>query len=215
MAQPLCNTLQIHTKCTSACPAWLAECKDMFSLFTKEREPAPETVLPPAQRMRAMDLPERMAFRRELAEQAVRDALRELGVAPAQYRFRVMPLDARHHRYLVTLDVAADLAPRAAGRVLQPFEVEAWLCRHAREHYALVFEGIYWRTGQEGPALARRPAPRPVASTMPQAWELVSEEEKEALMEAIRAGTGRPMLHVGELSYSTDMAPLDGPLTEP
>ncbi len=187
----------------------------MFSLFNKERGHAPETVLPPAQRMRAMDLQERMAFRRELAEQAVREVLRELGVAPAQYRFRVMPLDARHHRYLVTLDVAADLAPRTAGRVLQPFEVEAWLCRHALEHYALVFEGIYWRTRPEGAVLARRPAPRPVASVMPRAWELVSEEEKEALMQAIRAGTERPVLHVGDLAYSTDMAPLDGPVTKP
>lgn len=183
----------------------------MFSLFNKEPQGTPETVLPTAQRMRAMDLPQRMAFRRELAEQAVREVLRELGVAPAQYRFRVMPLDARHHRYLLTLDVAADLAPRVAGRVLQPFEVEAWLCRHAREHYALAFDGIYWRTSQEAPAQARRPAPRPVSLAIPRAWELVSEEEKEALMEAIRAGTERPVLHVGDLAYSTDRAPLDGP----
>ncbi len=187
----------------------------MFSLFNKEREPTPETVIPAAQRMRAMDLPQRMAFRRELAEQAVREVLGELGVAPVQYRLRVLPLDARHHRYLLTLDVAADLAPQAAGRALQPFEVEACLCRHAREHYALAFDGIYWRTHPQAPVPARRPAPRPSARAMPRAWELVSEEEKEALMEAIRAGTERPVLHVGDRAYSTDMAPLDGPTTGP
>lgn len=181
----------------------------MFSLFRKGGRRSPETILPSALGSRAMNLQERMAFRRELAAQAVRDSLQSLGVAASQYRFRVLPQDARHHRYLVMLDIAADFEPRAAGRVLQQFEVEARLRRHAQEHYALVFEGIYWRLNQGAPAFERRQPERQTALSPP--WELVSEEEKQALMDAIRAGEELPVLHVGELEYHTDMAPLDEP----
>ena len=40
-------------------------------------------------------------------------------------------------------------------------------------------------------------------------YQLVSEEEKQALMEAIRQGSELPVLHVGDWEYQTDMAPLE------
>lgn len=44
--------------------------------------------------------------------------------------------------------------------------------------------------------------------------QLVSDEEKQALMEAIRQGNELPVLHVGDWEYQTDMAPLDGTGTQ-
>ena len=185
----------------------------MFSLFRKG-ESAPETLMPTAQRGRRMSLEERMAFRRELAEQVVRESLEVLAVPATQYRLRLMPLDPRHHRYVLMLDVAPGFAPQQGGRAWVESEVEALMRRHAYERYGLTFEGIYWRASaqEQSPLERRRAHLRPVLTSGDQRpWQLVSDEEKEALMEAIRVGSELPVLHVGELEYQTDMAPLEAP----
>jgi hypothetical protein len=185
----------------------------MFSLFRKGTT-SPETIMPGAQRARRMSLEERMAFRRDLADQLVRESLQALAVTSEHYQFRLMPLDPRHHRYIVMLDVAQGFAPRQGGRAWSEAEVERWIRRNAYERYGLTIEGIFWRTGEDvtapelrgrsritgrsgGPAEAQRP------------WQLVSDEEKQALMDAIREGSELPVLHVGELEYLTDLAPLE------
>ena len=188
----------------------------MFSLFLK-RPSAPETVMLTAKGTRRMSLEERMAFRRELAEQVVRETLQELAVRGTDYSLRLMPLDPRHHRYIVMLDVAPGFAPSQRGQAATESEVESRIRRNAYERYGLSLEGIYWRAGaQQQAAFERRGSDRTGSSpTLAQEglrpWELVSDEEKQALMEAIREGGELPVLHVGELEYLTDMAPLDAP----
>ncbi len=188
----------------------------MFSLFRK-RPSAPETVMLTAKGTRRMSLEERMAFRRELAEQVVRETLQELAVRGTDYSLRLMPLDPRHHRYIVMLDVAPGFAPSQRGQACTESEVESRIRRNAYERYGLSLEGIYWRAGaQQQAAFERRGSDRTGSSPMLaqeglRPWELVSDEEKQALMEAIREGGELPVLHVGELEYLTDMAPLDGP----
>lgn len=183
----------------------------MFSLFRKSAS-APETVMLSAQGTRRMNLEERMAFRRELAEQVVRESLRELAVPATGYSLRLMPLDPRHHRYLVMLDVARGFAPSLRGQACTESEVESCIRRNAYARYGLSFEGLYWRAdAQQQAAFERRGSSPALAQQGLCPWELVSDEEKQALMEAIRAGNERPVLHVGELEYQTDMAPLEGP----
>jgi hypothetical protein len=185
----------------------------MFSLFRKTAA-APETVLPGTPRGRRMSLAERIAFRRDLADQVVRECLQTLSVMASQYRHRLMPLDPRQHRYVVMLDVAAGFAPRQDGRAWVETEVEALMRRHAYERYGLSFEGIYWRVGaqEDTQPLERRGHLHAVPRTGDsRPWQQVSDEEKQALMEAIREGSERPVLHVGELEYQTDLAPLDDP----
>lgn len=185
----------------------------MFSLFRKVAS-HPETVMPTAQRGRRMSLEERMAFRRDLAEQVVRESLEGLSVSAQQYRLRLMPLDPRHHRYVVMLDVAPGFAPQQGGRAWVESEVEAWMRRQAYERYGLTLDGIYWRANaqEQAPLERRRAHLRPVLTVVDQhPWQLVSDEEKQALMEAIREGSELPVLHVGELEYQTDLAPLEAP----
>lgn len=188
----------------------------MFSLFRKSPS-APETVMLSAKGTRRMSLEERMAFRRELAEQVMRETLQELAVPAAQYSLRLMPLDPRHHRYIVMLDVAPGFAPSQRGQACTESEVESRIRRNAYERYGLSLEGIYWRAGiRQQAAFERRGSDRTGSSpTLAQEglrpWELVSDEEKQALMEAIREGSELPVLHVGELEYLTDMAALEGP----
>lgn len=188
-----------------------AESVFMFSLFRKSTS-APETVMLSAKGTRRMSLEERMAFRRELAEQVVRETLQELAVRGTEYSLRLMPLDPRHHRYIVMLDVARGFAPGLQGQACTESDVESRIRRNAYERYGLSVEGIYWRAGvQQQAAFERRGGSPTLAQEGLRPWELVSDEEKQALMEAIREGNELPVLHVGELEYMTDMAPLEGP----
>lgn len=181
----------------------------MFSLFRKGATP-PETIMPSAQRGRRMSLEERMAFRRDLADQLVRECLQALSVTSEHYQFRLMPLDPRHHRYIVMLDVSPGFAPRQGGRAWSETEVENWIRRNAYERYGLTVEGIYWRTGEDGATgRTRVPGRAGWSAESQRPWQLVSDEEKQALMDAIREGNELPVLHVGELEYLTDLAPLE------
>lgn len=186
----------------------------MFSIFRKSGDAPPETVMLSAKGTRRMSLEERMNFRRELADQVVRETLRELAVKATDFRFRLMPLDPRHHRYIVMLDVAPGFAPSLRGQACTENDVESRIRRNAYERYGLTFEGIYWRAGAgQQAAFDRGGSARAASITAPglRPWELVSDEEKQALMEAIREGSELPVLHVGELEYATDLAPLEEP----
>lgn len=179
----------------------------MFALFRKRCKASPETLSPNSMLPRRMDLEERKAFRRELLDRVIRESLLELEVGSSMYRLRIMPLDIRHHIFVALIDVGRRFRPRRAGRAWDDPETESWIRRRAYERFGLQLEAIYWRTeatveSTRSPALA---AAGPVHPN----YQLVSEEEKQALMEAIRQGGELPVLRVGDWEYQTDTAPLD------
>lgn len=184
----------------------------MFSIFRKHDDSSPagaaSTLMP-----RRMDLEERKAFRRELIDQVIRESLRSMAVPTDHFRLRLMPVDARHHRFIAMLDVAREFEPRHAGRVCELEAVEVLICQGAWERFGLTIEGIYWRvgarTGSQPHGLVRSTSSAPAVGTERRPWQLVSEEEKQALMDAIRLGNEMPVLHVGDWEYQTDMTPLD------
>jgi len=181
----------------------------MFSLFRKSPGASPETISHHSMLPHRMDLEERKAFRRELLDRVIRESLLALEVAAGMYRLRTMPLDARHHRFVAMIDVGRHFQPRRAGRAWDDPETERWIRKCAYERFGLQLEAIYWRTG-DTLAPSRSVAMAAAAPAHPY-YQLVSEEEKQALMEAIRQGSELPVLHVGDWEYQTDMAPLDGP----
>lgn len=179
----------------------------MFALFRKRRGTSPETLSPNSMLPRRMDLEERKAFRRELLDRVIRESLQDLEVTSSMYRLRIMPLDMRHHIFVAMIDVGRHFQPRHAGRAWDDPETEGWIRKRAYERFGLQLEAIYWRTGATLES-ARSPALATAGPAHPH-YQLVSEEEKQALMEAIRQGGERPVLHVGDWEYQTDMAPLD------
>ena len=185
----------------------------MFSIFQKRpREFAAETVSPNSLLPRRMDLEERKAFRRELLDQVIREGLLALDVSPSTYRFRIMPLDVRHHRFIAMIDVSNSFHPRRTGSAWTFADIETLLRKNALERFGLLLDGIYWRAGmlaEEAPGAGISADTRASLADLHPHYQLVSEEEKAALMEAIRQGSDLPVLHVGEWEYQTDMAPLD------
>lgn len=184
----------------------------MFSLFHKDKDHdvGGETVSPNSLLPRRMDLEERKAFRRDLLDQVIRESLQALEVTPGMYRFRIMPLDVRHHRFVAMIDVAHNFRPRRAGGAWNFPDIEAFIRKSAFERFGLRLEGIYWRVGATTAAFERRGLEQGAGITQPPSpYQLVSDEEKEALMEAIRQGSELPVLHVGDREYHSEMAPLD------
>ncbi len=179
----------------------------MFTLFRKRRNASPETLSPNSMLPRRMDLEERKAFRRELLDRVIRESLLDLEVGSGMYRLRIMPLDMRHHSFVAMIDVGRHFQPRHAGRAWDDPETESWIRKRAYERFGLQLEAIYWRTGAT-PESARSPTLAAAGPAHPH-YQLVSEEEKQALMEAIRQGSELPVLHVGDWEYQTDMAPLE------
>jgi hypothetical protein len=205
----------------------------MFSFFRKNKvnkraESAPDSL--PVR----MDLQERKAFRRELLYQAIRESLLSLEVISSMYKFKVMNIDERHHRFIAMVDVTKSFQTHKSSKVRSFADIEAFIKQNTFERYGLILEGIYWRVSASESPFERktREADSPAAASEILAkskhgevvgdvrnanlhlarnqYQPVSEEEKEALMKAIRKGASLPVIHVGDREYESERAPLDG-----
>ena len=117
-----------------------------------------------------MTLEERMAFRREMVFEAMREVLVKHGLPPLSYKLNVARLDSRGHRYAVMVD----LVPQLAGRVVdspgewQTMEMQA--TETASSRYRVKISNVYWRLESQGfsaahhveLSAARVPEPVPV-----------------------------------------------------
>lgn len=82
------------------------------------------------------------SMHRELLYAIVRECMANAGVVSAGYRFKVLSLDSRGHRFLVMVD----LAPASAGELAQPAKVEDSIARIASTRCGIRVMGVYWRT---------------------------------------------------------------------
>lgn len=102
----------------------------------------------PGQKLMTLD--ERMAFRREMVFEAMREVLVNHGLPPLSYKLNVARLDSRGHRYAVMVD----LVPHLAGRVVdapgewQVMEVQA--TQTATSRYRVKIANVYWRLESHG-----------------------------------------------------------------
>ena len=198
----------------------------MFGLF-KQKSPAtmpfgpePLTDIGP----RRMTLDERKQVRREMVYQSVRENLVLLEIISGMYKFKAVGLDERQHRFMVVIDVATGFVAKRAGSVMRLNDVEKFLAERTFAQYGVRIDAIYWRfhpgisnfvrgsrPGDNNKA-APKPAPAPVqrAAIKPVSrHEPVSAQEMQAFEQAIARGVKPPPLHLGELEYHSDLAPLE------
>ena len=131
----------------------------------------------PGQKLMTLD--ERMAFRREMVFEAMREVLVQHGLPPLSYKLNVARLDSRGHRYAVMVD----LVPLLAGRVVDsPGEwqvMEDQASQTAVSRYRVRIANVYWRLEPQGfsaayhagtatTVLPPKPAPVHVAPTLVQ-----------------------------------------------
>lgn len=220
----------------------------LFSFFRSKppKKPPVEKVSPseaPATQMglgvsQRMTLEERKNFRREMLYQSIRETLLSMNVIGSMYKFKVMPVDERHHRFVAMFDVGKTFILGDSARNHNFGDLERAMRTNAYKRYGVVIEATYWRvndwenqfeqknrvtdTATVPNATPNRPAPPPALTTRRVAAAAiaanpvtphiddVSEDEVKAFMNALTKGKAPPPLHVGEKEYESDAAPLDG-----
>ncbi len=205
----------------------------MFA-FLKRRPPTPPPAAasPPANAVQRMDLDERMAFRRERLYQSIRETFLSMEVVSHMYRFKVMPVDERHHRFIAMIDVAKSFVTGPKSKTKSFAAMEQNMRLNTYKRFGILIDGIYWRVSEtedqfERHSRASDPARVPSAlhvsdddamvvldnttgALSRDGYQEISQDEREAFMEALRRGAVLPAVHVGEKEYQSDLAPLDG-----
>ena len=206
----------------------------MFSIFKQifKKEAVSGDIHPDT--VNRMSLQQRQAYRQEMLYQAVRETFQALEVVPSMYKFKVMPVDTRHHRFIAMIDVAQSFVVGKDGRTMSFADVEKWMRTHTFDRYGVLIGGVYWRVSEtverfeaqsrasDAPTAnaasvmqARKPAAKVPEQDQGNArlarekFQPVSAEEAQAFREALNRGVAPPPVHVGHLEYKSDLAPLD------
>lgn len=206
----------------------------MFAFLRRFQRPAPVSAHgveePSIQRM---NLEERKAYRKERLYQSIRESFLSMEVVSDMYRFKLMPVDERHHRFIAMVDVAKSFAAGAHGKGKSFAAMETNLRTHAYKRYGVLIDGVYWRVSETEDQFERRtragdPArsgcfepPKPLASVgshrqspapvlSRQKYQPISPAEQAAFMEALQRGKAPPAVRVGEQEYQSDLMPLEG-----
>ena len=183
---------------------------------------------------RRMDLEERKAFRREMLYQSIRDTFLSMEVIGSMYKFKVMPVDERHHRFIAMIDVAKSFVTNKENRLRSFSAIEQQMRLNTYKRFGILVDGTYWRVSEtesqfemHAPRAGEQQGEAKVAARSNSATEQataqsrmstiggsdfqpISEEETRAFMAALKNGYTPPALHVGDMEYQSDLAPLDG-----
>ncbi len=194
------------------------------SLFSSKPDPSGESLSRDSGQTRgpetapiAMNLEERMSFRRELLFETIRASLAARAIAPGSYRFKVMRTDKRGHRYVVMLDMSPAFMESAQGQHRQRVETAAALTHNAQQQYGLIVMGVYWRSDdtldETAPGATR--AANPDASQAARTGQPLSNVQKYEHASAADLATfeatwqKNSAINIGGRSYSSDLAPLE------
>lgn len=179
----------------------------MFS-FLNRQSPKPDAApdsTPPETDPARMSLAERMAYRREMLYQSIHESLQQLQVISSMYKFRVMNLDVRQHRFVAMIEVTHSFDPRMSGLTAGFSQVEAFIRKRVQARSDLSLEAIFWRVNE-------------VESAFVHARRTWSEPGHEVPDEARPAGVRPPIgntqpgplgaISVQHLDYESDLTPL-------
>ncbi|HNV59467.1 MAG TPA: hypothetical protein PKH72_07415 [Rhodoferax sp.] len=211
----------------------------MFSLFRSKKESAAAAEAAVANAKR-MDLEERKAFRREMLYQSIRESFLSMEVIGSMYKFKVMPVDERHHRFIAMIDVAKSFVTGKEARTKSFAALEKLMRANTYKRFGILIEGTYWRVSESESQFEHVPRQRsrsadvagagisvatphsesvhvsaadhrsPEPGAPRHAYQPVSDDEAKAFMEALRNGLAPPVVRVGDQEYQSDLAPLDG-----
>lgn len=211
----------------------------MFSFLRRKKQQAPADVAAAVEaHAKRMDLEERKAFRQEMLYQSIRESFLTMEVIGSMYKFKVMPVDLRHHRFIAMIDVAKSFVTGKDAKTKSFAALEKLMRSNAYKRFGVLIEGIYWRVSEtesqfdrlsrtadgaesvvNGTPAAAMIRHRPAGPTIQQgdgdqplarhAYQPVSDDEARAFMEALQNGLTPPVVRVGEWEYQSDLAPLD------
>ena len=204
----------------------------MFSFFrSKKKLAAPVDAT--AVHSNRMTLDERKAFCQEMLYQAIRESFLSMEVVASMYKFKVVPVDERHHRFVAMIDVAKSFVAGRDSKTKSFAALEKTMRANAYKRFGILIDGTYWRVNESESQFERYSRVTDPAGTAPgsvmknsapsdadhgdaiaslarQPYQPVSDEEANAFMDALRGGRSLPAVQVGQREYQSDLAPLDG-----
>jgi hypothetical protein len=204
----------------------------MFSFFRSKKKlavPVDAAVV----HSNRMTLEERKAFRQEMLYQAIRESFLSMEVVASMYKFKVVPVDERHHRFVAMIDVAKSFVTGRESKTKSFAALEKMMRANAYKRFGILIDGTYWRVsesesqferysrvtdpaGMAPESISKSSGPSDgdhgdaIATLARQAYQPVSDEEANAFMDALRGGRSLPAVQVGQREYQSDLAPLDG-----
>lgn len=205
----------------------------MFA-FIKKKTPPAKLEMDPSANARRMDLEERKAFRKEMLYQSIRDTFLSMEVIGSMYKFKVMPVDERHHRFIAMIDVAKSFVTNKENKLRSFSAIEQQMRVNTYKRFGILVDGTYWRVSEtesqfemhapragevqgearvgarNNPGAAQVATQSRMASIGGSEYQPISDEETRAFMAALRNGYTPPPLQVGDMEYQSDLAPLDG-----
>jgi len=190
----------------------------MFSFLKKlspQRNEAPDST-PAETDPERMTLDERMAYRREMLYQSIRESLLQLQVVSSMYKFRVMNLDARHHRFVAMIEVTNSFEAKMGGISVGFSQIEEFIRKRAFERHGISLEAIFWRVNETESSFVRtrRTGDSPNAAppdTNPARQREVPGDAAGAgqrLARAIKDDSQLAGVSVEHLDYQSEHAPL-------
>lgn len=96
----------------------------------------------------AMTLSERMAFRRQVVLESVREVMSNHGLLSPGYQASVARRDTRGHQFAVMIDVLSDVAGRVVDSPGELNAMEMRIAENASRRYRIKVTGVYWRVVQ-------------------------------------------------------------------
>jgi hypothetical protein len=199
----------------------------MFSLFRSKATPKEKAAELPAASSKRMDLEERKAFRQEMLYQSIRETFLSMEVIGSMYKFKVMPVDERHHRFIAMIDVAKSFVCGKEARTKSFAAIEKLMRTATYKRFGVLIVGTYWRVSETEDQFERVARASDAAGTPPpssdrprrtakaeqaqarHAYQPVSEDEAKAFMDALQNGLAPPVVRIGDMEYQSDLAPLD------
>ncbi len=205
----------------------------MFSFFKLFKgKPAAPTVAAKTSAQASgqrMTLEERKAFRQEMLYQSIRASFLSMEVLANMYKFKVMAVDERHHRFIAMIDVAKSFVTCKDSRTKSFSVLEQTIRADAFKRFGIRIDGTYWRVSEteeqferysrvgDKPGAVHAPKAQPAVSEPAaarkplarQAYQPVSDAETVAFMAALSSGKSLPAVRVGEREYQSDLMPLD------
>lgn len=192
----------------------------MFSFLKRlapQKTQAPDST-PAETNPERMTLPERMAYRREMLYQSIRESLLQLQVISSMYKFRVMNLDPRHHRFVAMVEVTNSFEAKMDGLSVGFNQIEEFIRKRAFERFGISLESIFWRVNETESSFvrSRRAGDSPDAAPTTRQREVLGDVSG-ARQRLARAQQIEPAHHgsshlgaisVQHLDYESDMAPL-------
>lgn len=106
-----------------------------------------------------MDLEGRKAYRREMLYQSIWETFLSVDVTGGMYKLEVVPVDLRHHRFFVLIDVAKSFLAGNAAQAKSFAAMETLMRSNTYLRFGIVIVAAYWRVSESETQFERRAQP--------------------------------------------------------